>query len=194
VSALAGHSVILKSPRWTAEHSSTKGTASHAVFTADPSGFSPEFFSRTGGEIWFGGLNSSSIPLPVDAGKAEPDPKAIKSLLAVARKMLAASDEEDDLEVLRDGLCFRPVTASGRPIIDRVSDEKLGGRLKTRAGSAGGVFVSAGHGPWGMQPLLYDYIDVLNLSGISLSLGTGKVLSEVIDGLEPSCQISGLRL
>jgi hypothetical protein len=53
------------------------------------------------------------------------------------------------LEVLREGFCFRPVSRSGEPIISRVPDEKLGGGMTTRHGGEGGVFVSAGHGPWG---------------------------------------------
>lgn len=166
--------MILRSPRWTSEQSEA---SSHAVFTTDPAGFSPEFFSRTSGEIWFGGLNSSSIPLPPDAGKAEPDPKEIEKLMTVAKKLVEVPEEED-LEILRYGLCFRPVSASGRPIVSRVPDAKLGGGMKTRPAGDGGVFVSAGHGPW----------------GISQSLGTGKVLSELIDGIKTSCDISGLKL
>ncbi|KAI9870383.1 MAG: hypothetical protein M1830_004315, partial [Pleopsidium flavum] len=49
VSSLAGHSLVVKSPRWAKEHEE-KGC--HAVFTTDSSGFSPEIFSRVGGEIY----------------------------------------------------------------------------------------------------------------------------------------------
>jgi len=40
------------------------------------------------------------------------------------------------------------------------------------------VFLAAGHGPW----------------GISNSLGTGKVMSEMIEGQETSVDIRGLGL
>jgi glycine/D-amino acid oxidase-like deaminating enzyme len=66
----------------------------------------------------------------------------------VAMRLLGMPGQED-LEVLKEGLCFIPVTGSGRPIVSRVPDESLGNGLKTRGGGDGGVFVSAGHGPWG---------------------------------------------
>ena len=97
--------------------------------------------------------------------------------MAVSAKLLGLPGQEvSDLEVVRKGLCFRPVTPSGRPIVGRVPDEKLGGGMRTRGGGIGGVFVSAGHGPW----------------GISLSLGTGRVLSEMVEGRETSARVEGL--
>lgn len=177
ITTLAGHSVVLKSPRWNMIHSSADLATSHAVFTTDASGFSPEFFSRTGGEIWFGGLNSSTLPLPPDAGKAEPDPEAIKQLMKVAKRLLGVPEKED-LEAVREGLCFRPVAERGSLIISRIEDKQLGSNFKTRGGRDGGIFVSAGHGPW----------------GIALSLGSGRVLADLIEGVEPSCNIGGLQL
>ena len=48
--------------------------------------------------------------------------------------------------------------------------------MKTLGSKDGGVFVSAGHGPW----------------GISQSLGTGKVLAELIEDKPTSANIRGL--
>lgn len=87
-------------------------------------------------------------------------------------------DEKVGLEVLRASLCFRPVTASGRPIIGRVPDAKLGKGWATYEGAEGGVFVAAGHGAW----------------GIAQSLGTGKVMSELLEGLETSANVKALGL
>jgi glycine/D-amino acid oxidase-like deaminating enzyme len=42
----------------------------------------------------------------------------------------------------------------------------------------GGVWIASGHGPW----------------GISLSLGTGLVVSELVEGRKPSADISNLGL
>ena len=178
ISALGGYSLVLRSPRWTEENAKAEGAKHHAIFTTDRSGFSPEFFSRSGGDIWFGGLNDSSLPLPVDAGKLEPDAKSIERLLESAKKLLGLPDQDSDLEVVREGLCYRPISESGTPYIGRIADERLGGGLKTRAAGEGGVFVSAGHGPW----------------GITMSLGTGKVLSALIDGVDTSCDVSSLSL
>ncbi|KIW08295.1 uncharacterized protein PV09_01213 [Verruconis gallopava] len=172
ITPLAGHSLLLRSPRWTSGEADA-----HAVFCTDSPGFQPEFFSRTCGEIWFGGLNNSAIPLPPSADKAQPDPDAVKQLVHMAKQLLGVPGK-DDLQVVREALCFRPVTPSGLPIVSRVPDETLGDGLKTRGGGQGGVFVSAGHGPW----------------GIALSLGTGKILSELVEGFEPSCKIDQLVL
>ncbi|MCJ1363116.1 hypothetical protein MMC16_002223 [Acarospora aff. strigata] len=183
VTSLAGHSLVLKSPRYipSSSDSDQEQEGTHAVFTTDSLGFSPEIFSRSttggGGEIYIAGLNSSSIPLPALATETRIDDEAIEQLMAVSAKLLGLPGQEvSDLEVVRKGLCFRPVTPSGRPIVGRVPDEKLGGGMRTRGGGIGGVFVSAGHGPW----------------GISLSLGTGRVLSEMVEGRETSARVEGL--
>jgi len=58
--------------------------------------------------------------------------------------MLGLSSGEDDLQVVRQGLCFRPVTARGPPIVCRVPDTKLGDGFATRGGGEGGLFIAAG--------------------------------------------------
>lgn len=92
--------------------------------------------------------------------------------------LVEASDEvanENDLDVVREGLCLRPVAERGVPFVSRVEDSCLGG-LKTAR--EGGLFVAAGHGPW----------------GISLSLGTGNVVADLIRGVKPAVDISRLGL
>lgn len=141
ISQLAGHSVVVRSPRWAAEHE-TSGC--HAVFSSDSAGFSPEVFSRIGSEIYVAGLNDPSLPLPKLPTDSKPDPQCIKQLVEVSKRMLGLESGEDDLQILREGLCFRPVTSRGTPIVTRISDQKLGGGLSTRGGGEGGVFLSAG--------------------------------------------------
>jgi glycine/D-amino acid oxidase-like deaminating enzyme len=143
------------------------------VFTTDSSGYSPEIFSRMGEEIYIAGLNFSTIPLPKLATESELDQKSVTTLKETAEKLLGV----DGVEVLREGLCFRPVTRRGTPILSRIED-KLLGNIGTRGGGEGGVWVASGHGPW----------------GITNSLGTGKVMSEMIMGKETSVDISGLGL
>ncbi|EME41375.1 hypothetical protein DOTSEDRAFT_135552 [Dothistroma septosporum NZE10] len=173
ITPYAGHSVVVRSPRWTREHE-TSGC--HALFTTMQSGFSPEIFSRIGEEIYVAGLNDGSIPLPDKAGNAPIDQKAIEELMVVATNLLGKDGTDvSDLELLREGLCFRPVTRSGAPILAKVEDEVLG---NIHTSQQGGVFVCAGHGPW----------------GISLSLGTGLVMSEMIEGKKTSADIRRLGL
>lgn len=187
IGPLAGYSVVLRSPRYTLEHERvTHGGKSHAIFTTHPDscGFCPEIFSREGGEIYIAGLNSWDIPLPSHAeGSRELfDPNEIARLKDVSVRLMgkladgsAESTDDvpnvDDLEIVREGLCFRPVTSRGTPLVSKVEDHSLGG-VRAR----GGVYVAAGHGPW----------------GISLSLGTGKVVAEMVQGMRTSADVSGL--
>ena len=175
ISSLAGHSLVVRSPRWTKEH---EDRGCHAVFTTDKAGYSPEIFSRMGGEIYIAGLNSASIPLPALATDSKIDDKAVFKLQVTAKRLLGVSEDVDDLEILKKGLCFRPVTQKGTPILARIPDGKLGNGISTRGDAEGGVFLAAGHGPW----------------GISMSLGTGKVMAEMVRGLPTSADVGDLGL
>lgn len=174
IQSLAGHSLIVRTPRWRKEH---EDGGCHAVFTTDEAGFSPEIFSRLGGNIYVAGLNDASIPLPALATDSQIDEASVAQLLTTSKLLLGNLGNTDDLEVVRKGLCFRPVTSRGTPIVARIPDEKLGG-VNTRGGGEGGVWLAAGHGPW----------------GISMSLGTGKVMAELVQGLPTSATVSGLGL
>lgn len=170
VSQLAGHSVVVKSPRWTKEHESS---GCHAVFTTMRSGFSPEIISRVGEEIYVAGLNDPSLPLPPSAAEAKVDKASINELKTVAQKLLGEDGTDvSDLEIVREGLCFRPVTRKGVPILCRIPDDELGS-IATRPQPDGGVYVAAGHGPW----------------GISHSLGTGKIMAEMLEGEDLSADV-----
>jgi glycine/D-amino acid oxidase-like deaminating enzyme len=175
ISSLAGHSLVVRSPRWTSEH---EERGCHAVFTTDEAGYSPEIFSRMGGEIYIAGLNSSSMPLPALATESKIDDQAVKQLQTTSERLLGLSSDVDDLEIVRKGLCFRPVTNKGTPILARIPDKMLGQGISTRGSSDDGVFLAAGHGPW----------------GISMSLGTGKVMAEMVMGLETSADVRDLGL
>ncbi|KUJ09838.1 FAD dependent oxidoreductase-like protein superfamily [Mollisia scopiformis] len=170
ISSLAGHSIVVRSQKWSKEH---EEQGCHAVFTTDSSGYSPEIFSRMGEEIYIAGLNSSVIPLPKLATESELNQRSIDTLKKTAERLLGA----DGFEVVREGLCFRPVTNRGTPVLSRIEDAKLG-NISTRGNEGGGVWLAAGHGPW----------------GITNSLGTGKVMSEMIMRKKTSVDISGLGL
>ncbi|KAF2865903.1 FAD dependent oxidoreductase-like protein superfamily [Massariosphaeria phaeospora] len=175
VSSLAGHSLLVKNPFY--DEKEPDKEVCHAVFATDTLGFSPEWFSRIGGELYLAGLNTTMIPLPEVATDVQVVPQALEQLKQCATAMMG-SVEGKELEVMREGLCFRPVTGSGRPVISRIPDAKLGGGFKTRGGGEGGVFVAAGHGAW----------------GISQAPGTGLCLSELVEGRETSVNIAALAL
>ncbi|KAF4987118.1 hypothetical protein FDECE_15601 [Fusarium decemcellulare] len=164
VRALAGHSLVVRNPE-------EVGEVYHSVYSRLDY-FSPEIYARPNGDIWLGGLNSN-IPLPPLATGAKPLDAPFQELKDAARQLIKSDSE---LEVVRAGLCFRPVTERGTPYITRIQDEDLRQGYRTRKGPDGGVFVAAGHGPW----------------GISLSLGTGKVMAELMQGRELSADIGAL--
>ena len=171
VATLAGHSLVVKNP---CDHGGTD--SSHSVFCT-LGDLSPEVFSRPSGLIYLSGVNSSAIPLPQLATGAEAVQTSLDELKAVARRVFGVGVGEE-LEVVRTGLCFRPVTSRGTPFLGRISDEQLGPGVGARPGAEGGVFIATGHGPW----------------GISLSLGTGKVMAEMMQMRPLSADVSRLGL
>lgn len=167
---LAGHSLLLKNPF---HKTDTPEETCHAVFATDTLDFSPEWFSRAGGEVYLAGLNTRMIPLPEVPSEAKPKEEAVQKLKECARVMMGG-----EVEAVRQALCFRGTTTSGRPIVSRIPDHKLGGGLKTKGGANGGVFVAAGHGAW----------------GITQAPATGLCLAELMEGMKPSADIAPLAL
>ncbi|KZT71435.1 FAD dependent oxidoreductase [Daedalea quercina L-15889] len=174
----AGYSVRVRSRHWQPAPPSAPAPYAgpcHAVFTSDPSGFSPELFTRVASELWIGGVNDSQLPLTDDPTDTLPDPDAIERMLAVGRELCG-----DDIEVIDASVCFRPVTPTRKPFITRVDEKALGAgvvpQAQAGAGVPGGVYVAAGHGPW----------------GISMSLGTGLVVAEMVLGRETSADVKSL--
>ncbi len=137
---------------------------------------------RTSGEteIWIGGLNDSTLPLPELSTDVKQmiDSQSTMDLRKTTVQLTGLSNEgvelnQDDLETIREGLCFRPISQRGTPLIGRLPDQQLG----LNSGD-GGVWMASGHGPW----------------GISLSLGTGKVTSEMLMGQKTSADVRALRV
>lgn len=174
ISSLAGHSVLLRSPLWPPapspypsqiassfeELSSPAKLSCHAVFTDDPADYSPEIFSRLPGHIYLAGLNSATYPLPPLPRERVIDKESIATLMVTAKRLMG-----NDLEVLREAVCWRPISARGTPYLGKIQGEQ-------------GVWIAAAHGMW----------------GISLSLGTGKVMAEMLQGKKTSADVSKLAL
>lgn len=85
-----------------------------------------------GGIIYLAGLNSSTYPLPKVADQRVIDKKSIAILKRTAGRLLG----EGGFEVVREGVCWRPVGGRDVPIVKEI--EK-------------GVVVAAGHGAWGIS-------------------------------------------
>ena len=173
ITSLGGHSLVVRAP----DSGSGKPHGDcFSVYCSLDDGLAPELFARPNGVIYLAGVNSAAIPLPPLATGAAPVKDSLDELKGIARRLIASDGSE--LEVVRAGLCFRPMTRRGTPFIARLTAEQLGGGMRTREGAEGGVFLAAGHGPW----------------GISLSLGTGMVMAEMMCGKQTSVDVSGLGL
>ena len=176
IGSLSGASIVIRSKRW--QPPETGMNQLHALFLSKPmEGFTPEVFSRVGGEIFLAGLNDASITPPSPATPLPPSSDSVDRLIRVA-KFLCHSDSTKehgsglDFEVVSRGLCFRPTTPKGTPVI---------GQIPLRSGSLYGkkfrLWVGSGHGPW----------------GICMSLGTGMVLSQMVLGRKPSVNVAELQ-
>ncbi|KAH0837124.1 hypothetical protein AYO21_04585 [Fonsecaea monophora] len=195
IEPLAGHSLVVKSPRYKrpfvdiAKRKVGGGTDNWLCYSIYSTAgvhwsFAPEAFARLARngdtEIWVGGLNDSALPLPELASdvKALVDPESIRSLRKTTVQLTgrvakgAEEGNDDDLETVRQSLCFRPVSQRGTPLLGKIPEHYLG----LPPSGSGGVWIASGHGPW----------------GISLSLGTGLVMSELISGETPSADIKSL--
>ena len=198
IDPLAGHTLLFKSPRYKVpflNKSQTEVVASgeqqqmaYAIYCAPTSTYkyAPEAFARLARdgetELWVGGLNNASMKLPetADAVRSMTDRKSLEDLRRTTVQLTGKANQgddlnEDDLEITREGLCFRPVSRSGVPIVTKLSEKDLGSAILQ---DDGGVYIASGHGPW----------------GISLSLGTGLVTSELIQGKKTSADIRWLGL
>jgi hypothetical protein len=118
--------------------------------------------------------------------KAEADAKmsSVTSTTAVSSTSKASNTVTHNINPtpLSTALCFRPATRTGRPIMGKVPRGMyLPPSTSTSATTTskpdpsstdenndalGGLYISSGHGPW----------------GIALSLGSGKVMSEIVLG------------
>jgi hypothetical protein len=105
MSSLASHSVLVRNPCYDATESDKE--VCHAVFAADSLGFSPEWFSRIGGELYLAGLNTAMMPLPELATDVKVVDEAITKMKQCAAEMINVVDGKS-MEVLRESLVHSP--------------------------------------------------------------------------------------
>ena len=147
-----------------------------------------EFVGRNDGTIWISGLNNAVKCLKEVKGSDTPDEDAISRLLGYARRFLHASETEkgDDLDVIATGRTYRPTIDRELPIIARVDPKILcpvkqsdgNGRVADTDGPVGCVFVCSGHGRY----------------GITLAMGSGRLMSQIIMGDPTDLDVSKLGL
>ncbi len=147
-----------------------------------------EFVGRNDGTIWISGLDNRVKCLGDVKGSEIPDEDAISRLLGYARRFLLTSETEkrDDLDVVATGRTYRPTIDRDLPIIAHINPRKLCPVKQSDSKEAvadvddpaGGVFVCSGHGRY----------------GITLAMGSGRLMSQMIMGDPTDFDVSKLGL
>jgi glycine/D-amino acid oxidase-like deaminating enzyme len=106
----------------------------------------------------------AGAPLPPGTSSVKKEQPSIDRLLS-ACKLISPMLDLNDAEVVATNLCYRPVSKRGYPYLCKLPQRP-------------NLYLLAGHGPW----------------GISLSTGSGKVMSELIlDGKATSADVHYLQ-
>ncbi|KAL9124675.1 MAG: hypothetical protein Q9217_006020 [Psora testacea] len=174
VKSRAGNHLRVQTPLWKPEDDK-HGTAQ--LYLRDVLGHSLDISSLLGGTLYIGGYGAEPEELPELATDVHAQPAAIEEMKMLAGRVLNIPEGEY-LEILSVGRCYRPFVKHNRPIIAKVPKTKLFPSTSGKEWEKGGVFLNVGHGS----------------DGITLGPGSGKVMSELIMGVRPSVDISGLGL
>lgn len=135
--------------------------------------------------IWVCGLNNEETEPGQIKEHAEPDEDAIDRLRDYAAKFLwNKSAQQIGPELLKKGRTYRPTIDRELPIVTPLSGDDLYGARNSKDQSRHirqncsktGVWVCTGHGKY----------------GITLGLGSGKLMSQMILGKKPDLSISAL--
>ncbi|TNY24262.1 FAD dependent oxidoreductase [Rhodotorula diobovata] len=160
-------------------HASTSGLARGLTPEEKAEGFtrSPEFFVRTNGLVYVAGENTipetraqrleglpNKLPESADEVREMIDERLVGRLKRAAGAVSPLLKEENGAVVERQQFCYRPIAPDREPIIGLLDP------------SDPTVYVSTAKGPW----------------GITLAPGAGKVVAELLLGLDPSADISAL--
>lgn len=173
----SGNYIVLRAPRW---DSSQDTRICHQIYLERFLGHKVDISSRPDGTLYIGGSLSAQEALPETTTDVQPQSIYIRTMERLVARVLDCS--MDDVEVLEVGRAYRPCLEHGRPIVSQVPlDELLGMTrrdfIERREVERGGVYLNFGHG----------------FDGITLGPGSGKVMSELIEGGQSmSADISGL--
>ncbi|RYP91023.1 hypothetical protein DL770_002853 [Monosporascus sp. CRB-9-2] len=149
-----------------------------AVFFDDIVHEKLEYAGRNNGSIFVCGRRNFTATLPPPGKEDEPDKKVLSDLIQYSRRFIHQDIEGGAcpaLPILEKGRAFRPSTITGLPLISEIPPEKLSG---VESEIPTGVFLCYGHGSYGM----------------TLGMGSGKLMAQVILGLKPDIDISKFTL
>lgn len=167
----AGDWIIFRSPE------QRSATSIAAVYFDEIVGEKLEFAGRNDQKVWATGEKSQIGTLPKPGDAPEPDEKALLNLLANATRFLKYKQgDEPGLHIIKQGRSFRPETPSRLPVITAVPGCKLNTQDTTLPSDdrRPSVFINSGHGSY----------------GVTLGMGSGKVMSQIIMGSKPDVDLS----
>ncbi|KAI4619859.1 uncharacterized protein J4E92_004587 [Alternaria infectoria] len=189
--ASAGNHFRIRTPDWKPEDDE-KGSQQVFFQSEVPGRQGLDITSFPGGELYVGGWGAAPEELPELAEDVRAQSGEIESMKKIVKGYLRVPEDED-LKIFAEGRCYRPLAMFRHPIVTKVDLELLGmddssqdmPRLSTQEDgvqddrySPGGLFLNTAH---------FD-------DGVTLSLGSGKIMSELLMGLPPSVDVSGLGL
>jgi glycine/D-amino acid oxidase-like deaminating enzyme len=139
--------------------------------------------------VWVCGINDQRTPLGHVGENVQPDEEAISRLIDHANRYLASPTgvSREKLQPLAKGRTYRPTIARDLPIIASVPSSKLllGGSKPATAGStlprqmpSAQIHICTGHGR----------------HGLTLGIGSGKLMSQMVLGKTPDFDMSNLGL
>ncbi|KAK0625097.1 FAD dependent oxidoreductase, partial [Bombardia bombarda] len=167
----SGNSLIVKTPSWK-PRDDLDGCQS-AVFN-DYLGFSLDISSRLEGTLVIAGFGADPEDLPRLATDVLPQQNKIKQMMELGE--LLTRHNGSSLTAVRGSRCYQPNTFNGLPIITKVSNQELFKDASPDDAIRGtrGLYFLSGHGRY----------------GILLSLGSGKLLAQIIHGCEPDVDLA----
>jgi glycine/D-amino acid oxidase-like deaminating enzyme len=160
-----------------------------------PDGQELDITSFRGGSLYIGGYGATPETLPASADSVKAQPTHIEAMLELCRLFLKLKPGEE-LEVYDVGRAYRPLAAPNHPIIAKVDWHLLGLGDKEVNNPCERFTMNNDEGKCEFSPQVGGlYLNTAhNSDGLTLALGSGKVMSEMLLGKNPSINISGLGL
>ncbi|KAF2261849.1 nucleotide-binding domain-containing protein [Lojkania enalia] len=193
--ASAGNHFRVRTPGWKPSDDE-QGSKQVFLNNVTPNRKGLDITSFLGGSLYVGGFGAIPEELPEFAEFVKAQPSEIEEMVKLVKEYLKMN-ADDELEIFDEGRCYRPYATPNHPIITQVDWGLLGidtspnarpqeqhtdvlpnSSTKSCSFTVGGLFLNTAH----------------NSDGMTLSLGSGKVMSELLLGLPPSVDISGLGL
>jgi glycine/D-amino acid oxidase-like deaminating enzyme len=137
-----------------------------------------EYAGRNDGSIWACGRRNYVAVLPPPGKEDQPDDLVISDLIDYSERFIRQGGNTDGeknpgLAVIAKGRAFRPSTVSGLPFISDIPSKYLLSLAENHSVPSE-VFICYGHGSY----------------GISLGMGSGQLIAQLVCGQKPDIDIS----